>query len=99
MTYRPKGVRPWRRDIAQAEIEALRADRWEDVCRFADQGCALCAEALDRQPAHRNATARTVNADSAENRVRAFLDRHAERGVIQCHQPLALLRRHHPDNA
>jgi hypothetical protein len=69
--------------VAQAEIEPLRADRWDAVCGFADEHHAVAAErarGLDRQREH---AVSWLDLDPPQNRVCAPFDLLVDGDVVE----------------
>src|SRR5215831_5304699 len=79
--------------IAQAEIEALRADRRHDMAGFADQGDAAVREAARSLDRERKGATAGLDPDLAEDRMRAQFDLLVERGRVESAEPLGLLGR------
>ena len=80
-------------DVAIAEIEALRADRREEVRRLADQHDAIGGECGRGHARERERLPRAVDADRAEQRARARLDLGGERRLVEGDDAARDLRR------
>ena len=74
------------RDIAQAEIKALRADRRQRVRGFADQHQPMRGELVRGLDPQRKLAASGFDRDLAEDRMGAPLDLLAQRRSVERHQ-------------
>ena len=71
------------RGIAQAEIKALRADRWDAMRGFADQCHPVGGEAARRLDRERENAAPGLERDFSKDRMRALLDLASERVIVE----------------
>ena len=87
------------RGIAQAKVQALRADRRDHMRGFADQHDAARRKRLGGLGAEREHPAPGLHRDLAEDRMRAPFELGRERIVIERREPLGLRRLDHADDA
>jgi len=84
-------------DIAQAQVQALRANRRKTMRGIANQDSAAGGEMFRHQPAHRKGTARAFKRQTSEQEM--ALRGHVARQQRVVHGTTAsrLARVHHPD--
>ena len=96
---RPSRQRDQLVDVAQAEIEPLRADRRKRVRGVADEREPFGYDLGDDLTHHRKKASRPVEPHRAEHRSRLLLDLALERSLIQVRAATGLVVAHHPNEA